>query len=535
MAAATAFVCCHRNRHRPEAPISRQLDNTVFALYNYVMTRLLAVLLLLATSASAATQFGETKLPRTEIPRPAQAVTQSDAMVVFTTRIRKPDAGTASTFDARVQNESGETLQNVTLVLTLHGNATISASSTPFMTCTSQSARVVRCHAAIPLADGGSYAVPASISQVDERRLAVAVTAEWSKGAQRFTTEPKFDFVLFPRQLEVTTTAGEGPGSFRATLDHANASCLDIPCEITFGSGGRISLNAPLAPITAPDIIINGGGTTILDGVGLSAGNGLAFVGKGVFEVRNIHITRFPSDGIAISREVPEGPFRSLIHGAVIDRNGSRGITVNPTANAVAIESSTISLNGQGGAFIVDARDVRLDLNTIAGNGGSGVSVSAASRQVVLYRNELRDNHQWGVTIGRGAELVHLSDNMIFGNGIAGIDVGIDGPDGFVYNPGADQIGPPALTSATLNSTTGKTTVSGIVPGLTGTWDVTLYFSTRPGQADGFLGHTIAVNGAFSLVLLHKLPAGSYIIASAVHELNGKKWSTELSNNVQAP
>lgn len=510
--------------------ISRQLDNAVLALYNYVMTRLLAVLILLATSASAATQR-----PRTEIPRLALAVTQSDEMVVFTTRIRKPDVGTASTFDARVQNESGRTLQNVTLVLTLHGNATISASSTPFMTCTSKSERVVRCRAAIPLVDGGSYTVPASISQVDERRLAVAVTAEWSKGMTLFTTEPKFDFVLFPRQIEVTTTGDEGPGSFRAALDYANASCLDIPCEITFGLGRRISLNAPLAPITAPDIIINGGGTTILDGFGLSAGNGLAFVGTGVFEVRNIHITRFPGDGIAISREVPEGPFRSLIHGAVIDRNGSRGITVNPTANALVVERSTMSLNGQSGAFILDGRDVRLDINTIADNGESGVYVSAASRQVVLYRNELRDNHQWGVTIGRGAELVDLSDNMIFGNGIAGIDVGIDGPDGFVYNPDADQIGPPALTTATRNPTTGKTTVSGIVPGLTGTWDVTLYFSTRPGQADGFLGHTIAVNGAFSLVPLHKLPAGSYIIATAVHELNGEKWSTELSNNVQVP
>lgn len=496
------------------------------------MTRLLAVLILLATSASAATEI---KLRRTGIPRAALAVTQSDGLVVFTTRIRKPDAGTASAFDARVQNESGETLHNVTLVLTVHGNATISASSTPFMNCTSQSARVVRCRAAIPLADGGSYTVPASISQVDERRLAVAATAEWSRGAKRFTTEPKLDFVLFPRQIEVTTTDDEGPGSFRAALDYANASCLDIPCEITFGSGKRIRLNAPLAPVTAPDVIINGGGTTILDGSGLPAGNGLAFVGTGVFEVRNIHITRFPGDGIAISRVVPEGPFRSVIHGAVLDRNGGHGISVSPSANAVDVESSTMSRNGQSGAFIADSRDVRLDANTIADNGESGVSVGAASRQVALYRNELRDNHQWGVTIGRGAELVDLSDNMIFGNRIAGIDVGIDGPDGFVYNPGADQIGPPALTSATRNPTTGKTTVSGIVPGLTGTWDVTLYFSTKPGQADGFLGHTIAVNGAFSLVLLHKLPAGSHIIASAVHELNGEKWSTELSNNVQAP
>lgn len=496
------------------------------------MTRLLAVLLLLAISVSAAP---ERKLPRTEIPRPALAVIQSEGMVVFTSRIRKPEVGTASQFEARVQNESGETLHNVTLVLTVHGNATISASSTQFMTCASQSERAVRCRAAIPLADGESYAVPASISQVDERRLAVEATAEWSRGAKRFTTEPKLDFVLFPRQIEVTSMEDEGPGSFRAALDYANASCLGIPCEITFGSGGRIRLNTPLAPITAPDVIINGRDTTILDGTGLSAGNGLAFVGTGVFEVRNLHITRFPGDGISISRAVPEGPFRSVVHGAVMDRNGGHGVTVNPTANAVNVESSTMSRNGQSGAFIADGRDVRLDLNTIADNGESGVSVSAASRQVVLYRNELRDNNQWGVTIGRGAELVDLSDNMIFGNRIAGIDVGIDGPDAFVYNPGADQIGPPALTSATLNPTTGKTTVNGIVPGLTGTWDVTLYFSTQPGQADGFLGHTIAVNGAFSVVPLHKLPAGSYIIASAVHELNGQKWSTELSNNVKVP
>jgi hypothetical protein len=461
-------------------------------------------------------------------------------MVVFTTRIRKPDVGTSSTFNARVQNVSGNTLRNVTLVLTLHGNATISAYSTELMTCTSESERVARCHATMPLADDGSYTVPASISPVDERRLAVAVTAEWSRGAMQFTTEPKFDFVVFPRKIEVTNANDAGPGSFRAALDYANANCLDIPCEITFGLGERIILNTPLAPITAPDLIINGGGTTMLDGLrlesgsDLGSGSGLEFVGTGVFEVRGIHVTRFPGDGIAISRGVPEGPFRSLIHGAVIDHNGRDGIFMSPLVNAVGVENSTMRMNGRSGVFIVGGRDVRLDINTIADN-GSGVSVSADSRQVVLYRNELRDNQDWGVTIGRGAKRVDLSDNMIFGSGIAGIDVGIDGPDGFVYHPGTDQIGPPILTSATRNPATGKTTVSGIVPALTGTWDVTLYYSTRPGQADGFLGHTTAVNGAFSLALLHQLPAGSFIIASAVHELNGEKWSTELSNNVQAP
>ena len=477
------------------------------------MTRLLAALFLLATSA--------------------QAATQSDDMVVFTTRIHRPDAGTSSPFHARVQNVSGRTLQDVTLVLTLHGNATISAQSTDLMTCTSESARVARCHATMPLADDGSYTVPASISPVNERRLAVAVTAEWSREAMQFTTEPKFDFAVFPRQIEVTNASDDGPGSFRAALDHANANCLDIPCEITFGSAKRIMLNTPLAPITAPDLIINGGGTTTIDGLGLGVGSGLEFVGTGLFEVRGIHLTRFPGDGIAISRGVPEGPFRSLIHGAVIDHNGRDGIAMSPSANAVGVESSTMRRNGRSGVFIVGGRDVRLDINTIADN-GSGVSVSAESQQVVLYRNEVRDNQDWGVTIGRGAKRVDLSDNMIFGSGIAGIDVGIDGPDGFVYNPGTDQIGPPVLTSATRNPATGKTTVSGIVPGLTGTWDVTLYFSATPGQADGFLGHTTAVNGAFSVVPLHPLPAGSYIIASAVHELNGEKWSTELSNNVQA-
>jgi hypothetical protein len=478
------------------------------------MSRLLAVLLLLATTASAATQ--------------------SDVVVVNMTRILAPESGTASPLVATVWNASREPLQ-VELVLRLHGNATITATSTATMNCASESEKVVRCRSTVPVPHDARIEVPASISPFAERRLAVIANVEWTRGGEQFTSEETFASGVFPRQIEVTNTGDEGPGSFRAALDYANANCADIPCEITFREGGRIILNTPLAPITAPDIIINGRDETILDGDALWFGSGLVFAGTGLFEVRDLQITRFPWDGIAVVREVPEGPFRSLIYSAVIDQNGSRGINMHAPANRVEVQRSTINSNGRSGVFMVGVRDVRLSTGTVADNGASGVFVSAESRQVELYRNVFRDNRHWGVTIGRGAELVEVSDNHIHGNGIAGIDVGIDGPDPFVYAPAAGIIGPPVLTSATRHPTTGQTTVTGIVPGATGTWDVTLWFSTQPGQGDGFIGHTTAVNGAFSLVLPDELQAGWYITATAVHELNGEKWSTEFSNNVQAP
>ena len=117
------------------------------------MARLLAILLLFAASASAATI--------------------SDDLVIFTTQIRKPDTGTASTFQASVKNVSGVTLP-VDLVLKLHGNATISAASNEVFTCAQETPQRVRCHAGVPLQHDGTYAVPVTISQVDERRLPLA-------------------------------------------------------------------------------------------------------------------------------------------------------------------------------------------------------------------------------------------------------------------------------------------------------------------------------------------------------------------------
>jgi hypothetical protein len=464
----------------------------------------------------------------------ASAATQSDDVVVFTSQIRKPDVGTASTFEARVMNVSGQPLQGVDLLLRLHGNATITAASNEMMACTRESDQLVRCHSGATLQHDASLTVPVTISHVPERRLAVITTAEWTRAGEQFTTEPEYSFVLFPRQLVVTNTGDEGPGSLRAVLDHANANCGDVPCEITFNPGGRIILNTPLAPITAPDIIINGGGSTTLDGDALWFGSGLVLAGTGVFSIRDIHITRFPWDGVAVVRQLPAGsPFTSTINFTTIDLNGSRGITLHPPANAVHMSRNTISSNGRSGVFIVGGRDVRVDINTIADNGASGVYVSAESQHVTVYRNDLRDNRHWGLTIGRGAERVEVQDNTIHGNRIAGIDVGIDGADAFVYAPAVGEVGPPVLTSARRDPVTGQDIVTGIVPSAAGTWDITVFFSTKAGDAQGFVGRTTAVNGTFTLILPDQLPLGYYLIASAVHSVNGEVWSTELSNPVQ--
>jgi hypothetical protein len=477
------------------------------------MARLIAFFLLL-TSASG-----------------AFAATVSDGFVVFVSAIRRPDTGTVSTFEVRAQNESGEA-QQFDLVLQLHGNATLSAVGSEWINCTRETEQRIRCHAGLPLQPGGSYMVPVTISNVVDRRLALVSTIEWTQGGVQYTTEPKLNNVVFPRRIEVTNTGDEGPGSFRAALEYANANCAGIACEITFKDGGRIIFNTPLPPITAPDLTIDGGGKTILDGDALWYGNGIELVGSGVFAIRNIEIIRFPWDGIAIRRQVPDGPFRSVIHGAVVSRNHSRGITLHPPANAVNIESSTINSNFSSGVFIMGGRDVRVDLNTIGRNGASGVFISAESRQVDVYRNEIFDNDHWGVAIGRGAELVEVTDNKIYDSNIAGIDVGIDGPDGFVYDPAADKIGPPLLT-ARRDPVTGQDVVTGTVPSLTGEWDVTLFFSTEAGGAEGFIGHTMAVNGTFTFILPDQLPLGYYLTASAVHRLNGEEWSTELAPSVQ--
>jgi hypothetical protein len=467
----------------------------------------------------------------------------------------RPTSGPSAIFPVTVQNQSTTPIPAFELILTLRGDATLHAGNTELMTCTAESPQKARCRNGPALQPGGAYFVPVTISHISDRRLVLLAEATWRVAGEERRTAPVFREVRFPRTIEVTNNGDEGPGSLRAAIEWANANCTGILCEILFrlpvlpapddhpGAFARILLNTPLPPITAPDIIIDGWSQpgfdvdrlkVTLDGDALWYGSGLELAGTGVFTIRHLHVRRFPWDGIAVRRDGEASPFLSFISDNDIEGNGSRGITFNAPATRVNVERNAISGNGRSGVFVEGGRSINLDRNSIGGNGASGLYVSAASEELEIFRNSFGGNAHWGVTIGRGARLVELRENVFLGNRNAPIDVGIDGFDGFGYDPDHDVVGAPVVTSAVFDQREGGLVVTGTFQA---GGDITIYASAAPGQAEHIAGHASVVGGGVFKVTLLNITPGTFITATGFHFLQvppqRREWSTELSNSVR--
>jgi hypothetical protein len=201
--------------------------------------------------------------------------------------------------------------------------------------------------------------VPVLLAPVSERRLAVVLQATWTAAGEERVSAPVVARSVSSRTIEVTSSGDEGPGTLRAAIEHANATCGSVPCEIHFRlSGSPVILpNTPLPPITASDITIDGtnellGVTATLDGDALWSGSGLVVTGDGFFTIRELQIRRFPWDGIAVVRRNDDPVWPSSISNNTIAGNESRGITFNAPGSGVDVERNTIAGNFRSGVFI---------------------------------------------------------------------------------------------------------------------------------------------------------------------------------------
>jgi hypothetical protein len=485
----------------------------------------------------------------------ASGATPDDISVTIGPIQRPPGGLVSAPFDVVVKNETNTPIpQTVELVLRLHGDATITAFGNEFMNCLPQtSSNEVRCRTGTTLNPMGGYVATVTISPLVERRLLLVAYATWTVGGEQLLSGPRAAQIVFPRGIDVTNNGDEGPGSLRAAIEYANANCAGIPCEILFrlsmfsgpseppGAWAVFTPNTPLPEITAPDLIIDGasqpgfGGENdpklSLNGAALWYGSGLVVTGSGLVTIRNLNVFSFPWDGIALLRRGEDPLWRSSISENNVGHNGSRGINVQAPSARFDIRNNLILLNRRSGVFIEGGRDLYLDRNEITDNAASGLYISATTEQVDVFRNDIHDNLHWGIAIGRGARLVELFENTFFRNANAPIEVGIDGFDGFGYDPEHDRIGAPLLISAVLDAS-GVTTITGTHSA--GSSDITLYTSSTAGQAERVLGHVPATGGTFT-VTVRGLSPGAFITATAFHLLGmpPREWSTELSNAVR--
>lgn len=316
----------------------------------------------------------------------------------------------------------------------------------------------------------------------------------------------------------VTTLADDGGGSLRQAILDANANCPGSAlCAIAFridqpsaSQWKTISIVTPLPALTASNIRIDGGtqtgffGDTNADGPeieisggGLVDGDGLVISGCGA-EVANLTVNGFRRNGISVFRPACVGyPTTELHHlflgtdptGSTSRPNTQRGLGVlvpngtsfNSAGPSIDIHDNVISGNTLSGIFDLSGR-LNIWGNRIGvkahsdeplpngasgifiGTGGYGSAIGSDILRPVLAGNVIAFNRETGVAIANGVYDVSVLGNRIWGNGLLGIDIGLDGPTASTKEEFGVSIGVPALTLAHYDPVSKKTILEADVP-----------------------------------------------------------------------
>jgi hypothetical protein len=377
--------------------------------------------------------------------------------------------------------------------------------------CANTGAQSVRCH--LPLFHGVPESVPGSwpfiplvvtFDPANEGRFSLTAQATGTAGDATLTSTAK-EHALYEREVFITNTADAGEGSLRAALDYANDACArdKVPCALKFRfteplpEQGWYTIHplTPLPAITAPDFSLAGAyeePRVELDGSLLTTGHGLQLQGDGPATIDRLAIGGFPWDGIAIRRSGGTGISRCAI-GVHPDGqpnpNKSRGVTIDPPAADVSLDSNRISANVRSGIFIAGGERISIYFNTIGdqtfqaafnpllGNGAAGIFAGPAARDVRITTNYIGANAA-GVAIARGARGVRVANTWIAGNGYAlPVDHGLDGFSGHTQTPSDFALPAPRLESVTYDEAARTVTIRGTfdAPNLTERWKVSMY------------------------------------------------------------
>jgi hypothetical protein len=196
-------------------------------------------------------------------------------------------------------------------------------------------------------------------------------------------------------------------------------------------SGETSSSNVIGGPLRSQRNVIAGAGVRILNGSGnLVQGNFIGIDAGGMAGLGG------DSDGVTIS----DGDGANVVLGNVISGNGGSGVTVERSGEGNIIRRNMIGTDATG--------------STPVPNGSNGVVVVSSSAQVIGGSGEgdgnvIAFNQGNGVQIEQGTASATnniVRGNLIFGNGLIGIDLGGDGPT--PNDAGDADAGPNALQNA---------------------------------------------------------------------------------------
>lgn len=148
------------------------------------------------------------------------------------------------------------------------------------------------------------------------------------------------------------------------------------------------------------------------------------------------------------------------------------------------VNGNTVSNNIRNGIDIRNARQNRIEENTVGNNGGHGINLDEGAKQNNLLRNTIQGNTGFGIYANRSQTTDNLwSQNLVYNNQGGGITL----------VQGANQnLAAPLVFSALGNQVTGQTAAGATVE----------LFSDGAGQGQYFEGQTTAKgDGTFSFTL----------------------------------
>jgi hypothetical protein len=216
-------------------------------------------------------------------------------------------------------------------------------------------------------------------------------------------------------------------------LDPGNYGALTITGPVSIQGHGWASLSAP----TGTAIIINAAGATdkisisgvVLDGLGISGTNGIAFNSGGTLIVSDSVIRNFSIDGILVDTDT-SNPTQVFVSNTRVSDSGSDGINfssggtgtttgvlnhvemVNNTGNGLTITTgigSTPNIN----VTVSDSVSANNTLNGIQANPGSGATV-----QIMVRNSTIANNVNIGLfVLTTPGVIVRVTRSTITGNG----------------------------------------------------------------------------------------------------------------------
>jgi hypothetical protein len=327
----------------------------------------------------------------------------------------------------------------------------------------------------------------------------------------------------------VTTTADDGPGSFRAALlaGSVGGGC-ESPCTIRFAipgpvpAGGSFTIRplSPLPILVADSLTIDGttqaqatgdtnpfGPEIELDGTLAGYRSGIKLGRVVGMTLRGLAINRFEGHGVFIDNSSNVRVTGCYIGvdptGTRALGNGMDGVAVRGVYGGVSVEDNIISGNAKNGVYVTGFIGAGIVGNRIGvsrtlsplGNGANGVDIVADRSGV--DSNVIAHNAHFGIAVGDGGR-VQFARNALYGNGLMSIGLGHDGPD--VADPLDADAGPngrvnaPVLTSARTTATLpgfyiGEAVTAGTIQTTPNT-TVTIHVYAAPHR--GPLGHAEA-------------------------------------------